>query len=162
VTYAEITKIALELTNTKPVDDDAANTSAKGTWSSHFVATMEKRKISVFKSSNFDVNAPAPRGAVVDILLRTFDAKFENAHVPYSDVPKNHRYFDAIAQATADGIVSGDGGIGTFRPDDSINRAEAAKIALLSYQKYGRESFSLFRFLRSFFDERDLAEISAH
>ncbi len=49
----------------------------------------------------------------------------------FTDVPSNHRYFDAIQSLVARGIISGMGD-GTFAPESTIKRSEFAKMVILS------------------------------
>jgi hypothetical protein len=56
------------------------------------------------------------------------------AGVAFTDVPLGQWYTDAVAWASANGIVSGYGN-GLFGPDDHITREQLAAI-LLNYAKY--------------------------
>ncbi len=47
----------------------------------------------------------------------------------FSDLARAHKHAAYIEYAKELGIVSGDAGKTTFRPDAPVNRAEAAKIA---------------------------------
>ena len=51
-------------------------------------------------------------------------------------VSASHKYANAIETATADSIVSGDGGASTFRPNSPVNRAEVAKIVFRAMEEY--------------------------
>ena len=128
VTYAEIAKMAAEAVGLSPLPGSSMNTSDDDQWSEGYVALMESREVSVFQNHALDVNTPAPRGAVVQILLEMFDVTLSTSSNPYSDVPSSSPFASAILQATHDGIVAGDDGATTFRPADSINRAETAKM----------------------------------
>ena len=52
-----------------------------------------------------------------------------NENITISDVDENTKYGDSIKKLYSAGILKGDGN-GSFRPDDSITRAEAAAILL--------------------------------
>ncbi|MEK7563805.1 MAG: S-layer homology domain-containing protein, partial [Patescibacteria group bacterium] len=83
-----------------------------------------------------DVNTPATRGAVIQTILEVMGFPITKTLSTYSDVPTNHPYSAAIALATFAGFVTGDTApdgalLNRFRPDDSINRAEVAKIIAL-------------------------------
>lgn len=58
------------------------------------------------------------------------------AAATFSDVPMNAWYFDYVMDLVDMGIVSGNPD-GTFRPDNSLNRAEMAKIAVNVAKKSG-------------------------
>lgn len=139
VTRAEVLKMAMEAAGEKPAGGTPRNASAKGTWASGYVKAAEERGISVF-APDTDVNAPATRGEVVQIILET--AGFPLLPTwgeTFSDVPKSHAHARAIATATAYELIKGDADaegkpLGTFRPNDAINRAEVAKIIALLWE----------------------------
>jgi hypothetical protein len=56
-----------------------------------------------------------------------FAAKAQTAQRSFSDVPPTHYAFEAVEFLKANGIISGYAD-GTFKPDTSVNRAEATKI----------------------------------
>lgn len=59
--------------------------------------------------------------------ISTVPVSFAQTESSFSDVPAAHRAFDAIAFLQSKGILQGYGD-GTFRPNQSVNRAEATKI----------------------------------
>ncbi|MFH1444172.1 MAG: S-layer homology domain-containing protein [Candidatus Peregrinibacteria bacterium] len=130
VTYAEIAKMAVEAAGLMPrVGSQPNNRSARGQWSSGYIAALEEKGVSVFASSGLDVNTPAPRGAVLQIILETFGQTIVSPQGGvYSDVSADTMFAGAVETATAEGIVSGDDGRSTFRPAAYVNRAETAKI----------------------------------
>ncbi|ALM09793.1 MAG: hypothetical protein PeribacterA2_0408 [Candidatus Peribacter riflensis] len=138
VTYAEIAKMAVEAAGLEPKNVTPQIRSARGQWSAGYIAALEDLGLSVFSSSSLDVNAPAPRGAVLQIILEAFG---ETILVPqggvYSDVSAGSAHAGAIESATAAGIVSGDDGRSTFRPNASVNRAETSKIVRNAMLKLG-------------------------
>ena|GEM_PF-446082 len=58
----------------------------------------------------------------------------------FSDVPENHRYFDALESLKKRNIISGYSD-GTFKPDATINRAEAMKLVMLGLHVWRGEEF---------------------
>ncbi|OIO52996.1 hypothetical protein AUJ46_06245 [Candidatus Peregrinibacteria bacterium CG1_02_54_53] len=138
VTYAEIAKMAVEAAGLMPrIGSLPNNRSARGQWSSGYIAALEERGVSLFASSGLDVNTPAPRGAVLQIILETFGQTIASAQGGmYSDVSAETKFAGAVETATSDGIVSGDDGKNTFRPTAPINRAETAKIVRNAMMKY--------------------------
>lgn len=58
----------------------------------------------------------------------------------FTDVPEGHKYYDALEFLKTRGIVDGYSD-GTFRPDGTINRAEAMKIIVLGYYKWTEQEF---------------------
>ena len=137
VTYAEILKMALEAAGTdlKGVPPPRNNT-AQNTWASPYVAKAEALQLSVFRPA-LDVNAPATRGAVIQTVLEALGITIGKTFATYEDVPQDHSFSAAIASATFFGLIEGDKDangalLNRFRPDDAINRAEAAKIIALA------------------------------
>lgn len=137
VTYAEALKMAWKAAG-KDLKDlpPPRNDSAQGTWVSAYVAEAEAMKLSVFTPS-LNVHAPATRGAVVQIILEVLRLPIASQPATFSDVPSSHPNAHAIATATFYGFITGDSdaqgkALGTFRPDEQINRAEVSKIIALA------------------------------
>ncbi|MCK5020209.1 MAG: S-layer homology domain-containing protein, partial [Candidatus Peribacteraceae bacterium] len=137
VTYGEIAKMVVEAAGISIKSSVPQNRSARNEWSAEYVSSLEAIGVSVFDRASLDVNDPAPRGAIVQILLEAFNVSIQEANGnTYSDVPASHSYASAIETATADSIVSGDDGASTFRPNSSVNRAEVAKIVSRTIEEY--------------------------
>ncbi|OHB81418.1 MAG: hypothetical protein A2V98_17145 [Planctomycetes bacterium RBG_16_64_12] len=141
VTYAELAKIALEATGkaTPLPSSPPSHFSARRHWASAYVARAEELHLSLF-ASTVNLDAPAPRGAVIQTLLETFDLPMAFAPNLYLDLPGGHPFADAILTATRLGLIQGDTSptgrlLGIVRPDDPINRAEVAKILSLLLQR---------------------------
>ncbi|MCK5019085.1 MAG: S-layer homology domain-containing protein [Candidatus Peribacteraceae bacterium] len=130
VTRAEVIKMALEVSTSGQVVKlygVPRNISAQGTWASAYVAKAEEMNISTF-GVDVNVNENASRGEVVQTILEVIKLGIGNNPSSYSDVSISHPYSNAIDTASYFGIISGDEGANTFRPNDEINRAEVAKI----------------------------------
>ena len=135
VTYAEIAKMALETAgkDVSAVSGAPANNSAQNQWSANYIKLAEDLKLSVYTSS-LDVNTPATRGAVVQTILESLGIAIDPAASnPYKDLRATQEHAAALLTATKLGIIAGDtdaagNATGTVRPNDSINRAEIAKI----------------------------------
>lgn len=137
VTVAEILKMSL-----KAVGIDEArclrpplHPHARGHWSERFVACAEERNFRLFQLQP-PLNRPALRAEVLTVIHDAFSDSIPSLLSLFNDT-QDHPYEADIAYASAMGVVSGDTDfqgmpLGTFRPDDRINRAEAAKIV---YQK---------------------------
>ncbi|MDD4287232.1 MAG: S-layer homology domain-containing protein [Candidatus Peribacteraceae bacterium] len=138
VTYAELAKMAVEAAGlTARVDKTPQNRSARGQWSSGYIAALEERGVSVFSAPGLDVNTVASRGAVLQVIQEAFGRSIPDAQGGvYSDVTAQTVHAGAIESATSAGIVSGDDGTSTFRPTASINRAEVSKIIVKAMQTY--------------------------
>lgn len=136
VTRAEVLKMALEAAG-KPLPKDLApqNRTARGTWAEAYVREAEDLRLTVF-ATNPDVNAPASRGEVVQTVLEVMGFPIGKTPSSFADVPQTHPDSPAIGLAAYYGFVQGDTGpdgkpLNRFRPDDSINRAEVAKLIAL-------------------------------
>jgi hypothetical protein len=127
VTYAETVKMALVLRDVAPSSDEPRNMSARGTWASGYIRAAEDLGITTLPAS-LNVHDAATRGAVVQTLLEIARVPFDGTENPYTDLPSTHPYAKAILTATKLGLIKGDDGKGTVRPDDTINRAEVAAL----------------------------------
>jgi plastocyanin len=134
VTVAEILKIGLETAgkgkdeNGTPVLAGAANH-----WAKAYVAKAEELGLDLVKG-DVSLDRPATRSEVVQMILEALGIKPDPVSTTdFSDVqPVQTNDTGAAAYieyAKKIGIVSGDTGKTTFRPNDPINRAEVAKIA---------------------------------
>jgi len=119
------------------------NKSALGSWASAYVSKAEKMGLDIF-SASLDVHTPATRGEVISIILEILEIP-TNIQIPsqYTDLPENHIHAKSIITATAYGLVSGDtdsagNQLGTFRPDEQINRAEVAKIISIAQKAWSQ------------------------
>jgi hypothetical protein len=138
VTRAEVLKMALEAAGKADALSDLApeNKTARGTWASSYVRRAEDLGLSVFMT-NPDVNAPATRGEVVQIVLDVLGYPVGKTPAAFADVPADHPYSHAIALAVFYGFVEGYAD-GTFGPDKTINRAEVSKIIALAREVAGK------------------------
>ncbi len=141
VSYAELIKIAMIVSHKKTAAS-AQNVSAWGTWAAPYIAGAEALHVSTL-SPTLDISTPMTRGAVLQTLLEIMNIPIKEDPLTFKDVSPYTPYAKAISTATALGIVNGDIGPdgkpkGTFRPNDPVTRAEAAKIivkALISMRK---------------------------
>jgi hypothetical protein len=132
VTYAEVAKMAILGAGLSPSTDTPKNRSAQNQWSASYIAKAEELALSPYTSS-INVNQPISRAEALEAILEAFQIPMTVSTSVYTDVSAKTPYAQAILTATSLGIVQGDTGpdgkpTGTFRPDDTINRAEAAKI----------------------------------
>jgi hypothetical protein len=140
VTEAEILKMAL-LAGKKAIDGSAVpvNPSAQGDWSAPYVKLAEDLGLSVY-TVHLNVQQPATRGEVVETVLEVLGIPANGSgDNPFADLSADHPHAAALLTAWRLGIITGDTDaegnlMGTVRPDDSINRAEAAKIIAVVFQ----------------------------
>lgn len=142
-TYAELSKMALLASGTRANwNGKPANLSAREDWSAPYIRTMEGLKIPLFTPS-FVVQVPATRADVISIALQMFDiAVTKHTSSSFTDLPLTDARANALLTAVDLGIVQGDlksdgTSLHTMRPNDSMNRAEIAKVfyLLMSYDE---------------------------
>lgn len=119
------------------------NLTASGTWAAQYVSCAEVREWSVYSDSTADLGKPATREQVVVSVLQAFKREFtaDVTVMPFTDVEKTGAFAPAIAQASADGVVSGytdaQGRLtGMFGPTNNVTRAEFSKIVSIALQLY--------------------------
>lgn len=131
ITIAEILKIGLETAGKGADDGTPSLAAAINHWAEGYVKKAEELGLDIVLG-DVDINRPATRAEVVRMMLEALGIKPEAvSSVDFSDVPVTHKHAAFIQYAKDLGIVSGDAGKTTFRPDAPVNRAEAAKIANL-------------------------------
>ena len=135
VTVAEVLKMAMVAAkvDVTKCTNVPLHPQASDHWAKQYVACGESMGIRMMNPAHpADLNRPAKRAEVVTIVLDVFKDKVLPLYSNFSDVKGNPFEAD-IAYANLYGIVSGDRNAqgvetGMFRPADSINRAETAKI----------------------------------
>lgn len=144
VTVAEVLKMAAE---SAQIDESAcpvpAMAEAAGHWAAAYVGCAEERGARVL-ASGYDVslNRPATRAEVLAVMHDLFGDEVPSVYAAFDDVA-GHRFEADVAYASLLKIVSGDTDLagnptGAFRPDDPVNRAEAAKILVLRIKEQAR------------------------
>ena len=138
VTEAEILKMAL-LSSGKTIGVGIPqNRSAQNDWSAPYVQEAETLKLSVYVPT-LDIHQSTTRGEVIQTILEAFGVTIATEDNPFQDLSTTSPFASSIETAAKLGIISGDtdahgNPTGTVRPNDSINRAEAAKIIALARQ----------------------------
>lgn len=128
VTIAQMLKIAMEAAeiNTDACKSLPRLTAARGHWAESYIACAENMNMRIIQGE-VDINRPALRGEVLGIVHDAFGIRPPTMQADFSDT-NGHPYEKDIALAAVRGVVSGDDGKTTFRPNDGVNRAEAAKM----------------------------------
>jgi len=145
LTIGQLAKIAVQLMKMDPASCTASlkNETAKGTWAIGFIRCAEQKGWAVYADGSVDVNRNATRAEVIATILQAFAVKIESRTGDvFKDVDSSVEFAAAVEQAAKAGVVSGDSNAqgnptGMFRPRDSINRAEVAKIITNAVQVYG-------------------------
>ncbi|MEY9972592.1 putative repeat protein (TIGR02543 family) [Lysinibacillus sp. RC46] len=101
-------------------------------WAQDMIKEVAKRCIiKGYPDGTFRPNDLAQRQHVVLMIDRALQPTPIREAVSFSDVPKNHVYYEQITRLQRAGIV--DGTNGTFRPDAYITRAQMAKMMVIAF-----------------------------
>lgn len=133
VTLAEMLKIAFEAAEVH--EEECVNpklSQAQDHWARAYVGCAEEYFLSVMDRSGVDLNVPVTRAEAISIVSDVFQDPLVPISSEFQDTV-GHPLERYVANAAALKIVSGDRGkdglsLGTFRPNDPVSRAEAAKI----------------------------------
>ena len=112
------------------------NLSAQSTWAAAVIATAEQRGLTML-NPQLNVHSAMSRGAVIESMVELAGLSGPPAPNRFSDLPASHPYAHAILVASQLGLITGDSGKTTVRPDDPISRAEVA-VMLIRLQGLNR------------------------
>lgn len=75
-------------------------------------------------------NEDITRAEFIDLVLQYTDLVYKDEYrvSEFDDLQINHEFYESIQEAVQLGIIKGDSGKNTVRPDDTLNRAEAITI----------------------------------
>lgn len=130
----EMLKMSFESMDIGPARANPRLAGADQDWSKGYVRHAEDRDLEIMKKlhSANDLGTPATRADVIRMVLEargvTPDASYLADVERFGDVNENHPDYLYIMEGRRLGLINGDAGLNTFRPDDGINRVEAAKI----------------------------------
>ncbi len=135
VTVAELLKMAMEAAQVKEEECGLVppiHTEVIGHWAAKYVSCGEASGIRILKAQPLNLNRIANRAEVLSVIHDAFRDQVPPIFSNFKDTA-NHPLEADIAFAYSRGIVSGDKDgqgieLGTFRPNEPINRAEVAKI----------------------------------
>lgn len=129
VTVGESLKMALEVFEVGEAPGVPSFAQAKNHWAGGYVKQAENMGLNIAGKLD-NLNRPATRAEVIRMIMEIADVPVEDLpeESSFSDVPDDSEYARYIEYAKSAGIVSGDSGRNTFRPNEGINRAETAKI----------------------------------
>ena len=145
VTIEQLAKMAVLAAKLDPYSCAAElqNTAAIGKWSQRYIGCAEEAGWAVFSDGTVDISRSATRQEVVVTVLQAFGARISpRSGTVFDDVGTSSTFGAAIETAANAGIVSGysdqfGNPTGRFGPEDSVNRAETAKIFSLGFQVFG-------------------------
>lgn len=113
-------------------------------WAKPFVLCAEEYQWSVFSDGTVDTKRGATRAEVIATVLQAFGVQTGNVSGDvFKDVGSATLYASAIERAQKDGIVNGytdaqGNATGLFGPDDTVKRAEFAKMVTIALEVYGK------------------------
>ncbi|MBU0459032.1 S-layer homology domain-containing protein [Patescibacteria group bacterium] len=150
VTTAEALKMAMKAADIDETQCDtvAMHASASEHWAASYIACAEEKGVRMFKiPDETSLDRPARRAEVITIILDSFGDDVMPVYSTFNDT-RGHIFESDIAHAQLYGIVGGDTNkdgveLGTFRPDDPINRAETAKIVYQRMKEEARKELAL-------------------
>ncbi|MEK7122399.1 MAG: S-layer homology domain-containing protein, partial [Patescibacteria group bacterium] len=144
VTIEQVAKIAF-LASGAPMSDCGAellNVAVEDRWSEEYFRCAEKLQWAVFSDGTVDPLRPATRDEVVVTMLQAFKVMIRDSEAnPFTDL-ESSEFRAAIVTAYEDHVIGGytdaeGNATGKFGPEDSVNRAEVAKIVVLAGDVYG-------------------------
>ncbi|HEY2494523.1 MAG TPA: S-layer homology domain-containing protein [Paenibacillus sp.] len=115
-------------------------TDVNGSWADEYIGKLTaKHIINGIDENHYGPKLNVTRADFVTLAIRVLglDTKAVEGKGSFSDVPAHAYYADSVAQATALGLIQGNGG--KFRPKDTISREEAAVI-LMKMSDYMKRS----------------------
>ncbi len=138
VSVAEALKIVLGSVGHQPADSTPELTQAINHWSEGYVRRAEMLGLSIVDDTALFLDRPLTRGELIQMMLEAYGISAPSyASYSFADVNSSTPFADAIEYAYEKDVVSGDDDKGTFRPGDSLNRAEIAKVILQMKAKFG-------------------------
>jgi hypothetical protein len=150
VTVAEILKMAAGAARIDPSSCPApvARGDAESHWAAAYVGCAESRSARVVASGYASpLDRPATRAEVLAVMHDLFSDDVPPLTAAFPDAA-GHPFEADIAYASLLHVVSGDTDAaghptGTFRPNDPVNRAEAAKILVLRIKQQAAKELAL-------------------
>lgn len=139
ITYAEMLKLALEVSQQGESGETAADTTAQGQWYEGYVAQAEALELSIVGA---EWNKQITRHDAV-VLISEVLGLYKNVDAyegQFPDVPTSDSDAIHFAAVYEYGVFTGDADTGNLRPDDTMNRAEAAKVVFTAMEALLSES----------------------
>ncbi|MGE7091802.1 S-layer homology domain-containing protein [Lysinibacillus sp. NPDC048646] len=107
-------------------------TDSSNNWAKDMIEDIAARGIITgYPDGTFRPNEPIKREHVAVMFARAFELTPKREATQFSDVPTNHPYYEAITRLQQAGVV--DGSNGKFNPNESLTRAQLAKILVLAF-----------------------------
>lgn len=133
ITFAETLKITLEKFGKNQSEGDTSYGSAQNHWAKGYYVTAEQMGLTLL-----DPDHLITRGEMARLIVEvTLGSPVSHSESSFSDLSTSDTYFDYIETLSDYGIMSGDSvdsGLPTVRSNDTINRAETAKVINAAYE----------------------------
>ena len=131
VRVGEIMKMSLEASGKGVGRGEPEFRQAKEHWASGYVKRAEDEGLSIMERLD-NLDRPVTRSEVIRMILEANGIKPNSSELKdvesFADVSRSHPDFEYIMEARREGFIDGDEGKNTFRPDESVNRAETARM----------------------------------
>lgn len=139
ITYAEMLKLALEVSQQGESSETPSDTTAQGQWYEGYVAQAETLELSIVGSEwNKEITRHDAVVLISEVLglYKNVDA-YEGQFPDVSTSDSDAIHFAAVYEY---GVFTGDADTGNLRPTDTMNRAEAAKVVFTAMEALLSES----------------------
>ncbi|MBR6633548.1 MAG: S-layer homology domain-containing protein [Clostridia bacterium] len=129
ITRAEaVTVIARLLVGEDAISDGvSAFRDVSDHWSRKYIVCLEKKGFLSSYGSEFFPDKPITRAEFVELAVLSCHLRETGEEVSFKDVPETHPFYDAIIKLANAGLVGGYED-NTFRPDNTITRAEVVTV----------------------------------
>lgn len=141
ITRAEVAQMFYNLLNDKGYTGAPSfnDVSSEAWYYVAVTALSSKGVLSGYDDGSFKPNASVTRAEFVAIVSRFYDLE-EGQVVPFDDVPENHWAYEPIMSALSVGWLK-ESNAGSFRPEESMTRAETAQITNAALGRVADQAF---------------------
>ena len=128
ITRAEaVTIIARLLVGEENISDgESSFTDVNSHWAKKYILALEKEGLLTRYKGSFQPNKPITRAEFVELAVSSCQVTAGEGKA-FADVPESHPFYDAITKSASGGLVGGYED-NTFRPDNTITRAEVVTV----------------------------------
>jgi len=108
-------------------DEKSAFEDVNSHWAKKYIACLENEKMLTRYSVKFYPDRPITRAEFVELAVSACGIGYGNGDRSFKDVTPSHPYYESIMKSANSGLVGGYED-GTFRPDNTITRAEVVTV----------------------------------
>lgn len=109
------------------VDQTTSFTDLDSHWAGKYVACLEAEGMLTRYSGSFCPDKPITRAEFVELAVSACAIKAKNNDKSFNDIDSSHPFYEAIMSSANSGLVGGYED-NTFRPDNTITRAEVVTV----------------------------------